>query len=164
MVVILLMAGRGDNRSNLLKILPDEADIRISDFIFTEVGKENMRWEVKARSAEYQKKLNLALLDQVRIKLTTPDGRIFILTGDEGKMQTETKDVELNGHVVMISDAGDKFSTDYLRYSDAEKRIYTDAPVRLENENMHIEGVGLSILVNKGQVTLASNVRAKINH
>ncbi len=164
MVVILLMAGRGDNRSNLLKILPDEADIRISDFIFTEVGKENMRWEVKARSAEYQKKLNLALLDQVRIKLTTPDGRIFILTGDEGKMQTETKDVELNGHVVMISDAGDKFSTDYLRYSDAEKRIYTDAPVRLENENMHIEGVGLSILVNKGQVLLASNVRAKINH
>lgn len=162
-VMIAIVKVNGDKKSNIIKILPDEADLSIQDFTYTEVGQENIRWEVKARMAQYQKKLNLAFFDRVQIKLTTPEGKVFVMTGDEGRMQTEEKDVELKGHVVIISDTGDKFSTDYLRYSDAQKKIYTDAPIVMESKKMKIQGVGLSILINKGELTLSSKVRAKIN-
>lgn len=152
-----------EKKSNIIKILPDEADVRIQDFVYTEVGKENIRWEVKAKTAQYQKKLNLALFDHVQIKLTTQEGKVFLMTGDEGRMQTDTKDVEIKGHVVVTSDTGDKFSTDYLRYSDAQKKIYTDAAVMMESRQMRIQGVGLSIFMNKGELLLSSGVRAKIN-
>jgi len=162
-VVFAIFKVSGEKKSNIIKILPDEADVRIQDFVYTEVGQENIRWEVKAKTAQYQKKLNLALFDHVQIKLTTQEGKVFHMTGDEGRMQTDTKDVEIKGHVIVTSDTGDQFSTDYLRYSDAQKKIHTDAPVTMESRRMKIQGVGLSILMNKGELLVSSGVRAKIN-
>ncbi len=162
-VIFVVVRVIGEKKANIIKILPNEADVRISDFVFTEVGQDDIRWEVKAKSAQYQKKQNLALFDQVQIKLTTKEGKVFIMTGDKGEMMTDKKDVEIKGHVVITSDTGDKFSTDYLRYSDAQKKIYTDAPVVMEGNRMKIQGVGLSIFMNKGELTLSSGVKAKIN-
>ena len=162
-VIFAVVQSIGEKKANILKILPNEADVRISDFVFTEVGQDDIRWEVKAKSAQYQKKQNLALFDQVQIKLTTKEGKVFIMTGDKGEMLTDKKDVEIKGHVVITSDTGDKFSTDYLRYSDVQKKIYTDAPVVMEGNRMKIQGVGLSIFMNKGELILSSGVKAKIN-
>lgn len=162
-VIIGIVTVGGTKKSNIIKILPDEADVRIQDFIFTEVGQDNIRWEVIAKSAQYQKKLNLALFDRVEIKLTTPEGKVFVMTGDEGRMHTDTKDVELKGHVVIVSDTKEKFSTDYLQYSDSQKKIYTDAPVMIESKQMKIQGVGLSIFISKGELLLASGVKAVIH-
>ena len=153
----------GEKKANIIKILPNEADVRIQDFVYTEVGQDDIRWEVKAKSAQYQKKQNLALFDQVHIKLTTKEGKVFTMTGDKGEMLTDKKDVEIKGHVVIISDTGDKFTTDYLRYDDAQKKIYTNAPTVMESKRMKIQGAGLSIFINKGELTLSSGVKAKIN-
>lgn len=153
----------GDKKADIIKILPDEADIRIADFVYTEVGRDDIRWEVKAKSAQYQKKQNLALFVQVQIKLTTKEGKTFTMTGDQGEMLTDKKDVTIKGHVVIASDTGEKFTTDYLRYSDAGKKIHTDAPVVMESQRFRIRGVGLSIDLTRGELTLSSGVRAKIN-
>lgn len=162
-VIFAIVQVIGEKKANIIKILPNEADVRIQDFVYTEVGQDNITWEVKAKSAQYQKKQNLALFDQVQIKLTTQEGKVFTMTGDKGEMLTDKKDVEIKGHVVITSDTGDKFLTDYLRYSDAQKKIYTDAPVVMENKRMKIQGVGLSIFMDKGELTLSSGVKAKIN-
>jgi len=162
-VVFAITRVMGEKKANVIKILPDEADVRIQDFIYTEVGQNNIRWEVKAKSAQYKKKQNLAVFDRVEIKITTQEGKVFVMTGDKGEMVTDKKDVEIKGHVVITSDAGDKFSTDYLRYSDTQKKIHTDAPVAMENKRMKIKGVGLSILIEKGELTVASGVKAEIN-
>ncbi len=170
-LMILVLAGAvlyaflrapGGKKENLVKILPDEADVRIADFFYTEVGKDDLRWEVKAKTAQYQKKQNLALFDQVQMKLITQKGKTFVMTGDKGEMRTDTKDVEIRGRVVVTADTGEKFSTDVLRYNDARKKIYTDAPVLMETSRMKIQGVGLSILMDKGELALASGVKAKI--
>ena len=162
-VIFAIYKVGGEKKASVIKILPDEADVRIQNFVYTEVGQENIKWEVKAKTAQYQKKLNLALFDRVQIKLTTQEGKIFHMTGDEGRMHTDTKDVEIKGHVVVTSDTGDKFTTDYLQYSDAQKKISTDAPITMESAKMKISGVGLSIFMDKGQLLLSSGVRAKIN-
>jgi len=161
-VIFAMLQIAGKKKENILKILPDEADVQISDFVYTEIGQDKIRWEVKAKTAQYQKKQNLALFDQVQIKLTTPEGKLFIMTGDKAEMLTDKKDVEIKGHVVIISDTGEKFSTDYLHYRDAQKKIYTEAPVVMESARMKIEGVGLSILMNEGELTLFSRVKATI--
>ncbi|MBE3094287.1 MAG: LPS export ABC transporter periplasmic protein LptC [Actinobacteria bacterium] len=147
---------------NLVKILPDNVDLQMKGFVYTEVGEGNSQWEVKAKTATYYKKQNLALFDQVQIKLTMSDGKVYLMTGDKGQMLTDKKDVEIKGNVVITSDAGDKFYTDYLNYSDAEKKFYTNAPVSMENKRMKIKGVVLTLFINKGQLNLSSMVKAKI--
>jgi LPS export ABC transporter protein LptC len=147
---------------NLLKALPD-VDLKIKGFNYTEVGEANAKWEVKADIATYDKKQNLAVFDRVQIKLTTSDGKVFEMSADKGQMFTDKKNIEIENNVVIISDAGDKFSTDHLSYNDAEKKFYTDAPVTMENKRMKITGVGLTLFMNTGKLNLSSLVKAKIN-
>ena len=66
------------------------------------------------------------------------------------------------GNVVVLSDANDRFMTDYLQYEDSDKKIFTDAPVTIENERMKIQGVGLQVHINRGELTLSSSVRASL--
>ena len=49
---------------NLLKALPDNVDLQIKGFVYTEVGEANAKWEVKAETATYNKKQNLAVFDR----------------------------------------------------------------------------------------------------
>jgi len=69
----------------------------------------------------------------------------------------------MRGHVVLVSDAGDRFSTDDLYYSDREKKIYTNAPVMMENNRMNITGKGLVLYLNRGEIDIPSMVKAKIH-
>ena len=143
--------------------MPDHVDLRIKDFIYTEVGEAGSKWEVRAQTAQYNKKQNLALFDHVQIKLTTAEKKVYVMTGDKGQMLTDKKDIEIKGNVIIVSDSGDRFTTDYLKYSDVEKKFYTDAPVIMENKRMKIKGVGLTLFMNTGELNLSSSVKAKIN-
>jgi LPS export ABC transporter protein LptC len=147
---------------DLLKVFQDSVDLRIKGFVYTEVGDANAKWEVKAETATYEKKQNLALFDKVQIKLTTSDGKVFEMTADEGRMLIKEKNIEIKGNVVINSENGDKFFTDYLNYSDAEKKFYTEAPVTMENKRMKITGRGLVLFINKGELNIPSMVKAKI--
>ncbi|MGV8056789.1 MAG: LPS export ABC transporter periplasmic protein LptC [Smithellaceae bacterium] len=161
--VVAAIRNSSDKPKNILKILPDHVDLQIKDFVYTEVDASNSKWEVKALTAQYQKKQNLALLDQVQIKLTTAEKKVYVMTGDKGQMLTDKKNIEIRGNVVIVSDTGDRFTTDYLKYSDAEKKFYTDAPVIMKNNQMKITGRGLTLFMNTGELNLASSVKAKIN-
>jgi Uncharacterized protein conserved in bacteria len=162
-VVLVIINNIYDKPQNIVKLLPDHVDLQIKDFIYTEVGEANSKWEVKADNAKYIKKENLALFDRVKIKLTTAEGKVFTMTGDKGQMHTEKKDIQIKGNVVIVSDTGDKFSTEYLNFNDAEKKVYTAAPVTMENKRMKIKGTGLTLYIKTGVLNLSSLVKAKIN-
>ena len=162
-VIAVIIRNISDKPQNILKILPDHVDLQIKDFIYTEVGEANAKWEVKAQTAQYNKKQNLALFDQVQIKLTTAEKKVYVMTGDKGQMLTDKKDIEIKGNVIIVSDSGDRFTTDYLKYSDAGKKFYTEAPVIMENKRMKITGIGLTLFMNTGELNLSSSVKAKIN-
>ena len=73
------------------------------------------------------------------------------------------KDIQIKGNVVIISDKGDRLSTNYLNFNDAEKKVYTYAPVTIENKKMKIKGTGLTLYIKTGELNLSSLVKAKIN-
>ncbi len=160
--IFAIIRNINDKPKNVLKILPAHVDLQIKDFVYTEVGEGNSKWEVKARTAQYNKKQNIAVFDQVQISLTTAEKKVYQMSGDKGQMLTDKKDIEIKGNVVITSDSGDRFTTDYLKYSDAEKKFYTDAPVTMENARMKLMGKGLILFMNKGELKLLSSVKAEI--
>jgi LPS export ABC transporter protein LptC len=162
-VIVAVIRNVGSKPKNVLKILPDHVDLQIKDFVYTEVGAANSKWEVKAQTAQYNKKQNLAVFDRVQIKLTTAEKKVYQMTGDKGQMLTDKKDIEIKGNVVIVSESGDRFTTDYIKYSNAERKFYTDAPVVMENHKMKIMGKGLVLFMNTGELNLLSSVKAKIN-
>jgi LPS export ABC transporter protein LptC len=146
----------------ILKIMPDRVDLDVRQILYREVGNDNSKWEVKAEKASYVKKENQAFFDKVEIKLYLPDGRTFLMTGDKGQLNTATKDIEITGNVVIVSEGGERFETDSLQYSFAEKRMHTGAAVIMQAPRLQIRGVGMSLSLEKKSFTLSSKVRARI--
>jgi LPS export ABC transporter protein LptC len=160
-VVLLYRSGWNKTESGL-KIIPGNIDLEIKEFVYTEIGEHKTKWEVKAHSATYDKKRNLAWMDKVKIKLTMADGKVFEMSADKGQMDTKKKDVQISGSVVILSNSGDKFMTDDICYSDQEKKFFTDSPIIMENNGMRITGRGMVLYMNKGQLKIPSEVRATI--
>ena len=133
----------------LLKALQDNVDLQIKGFVYTEVGENKGKWEVKAASASYDKKQNLAVLEQVRVTVITADGKKYEMKADKGRIFTDKKNMNISGNVVITSDDGDNF--------------FTDAPVRMESRRIRITGQGLAIFLNSGELSIPSMVKANIH-
>ena len=69
-------------------------------------------------------------------------GQVARLTAEKGTMDEETKDVEVAGSVVVISDQGDTLRTDSLRWTNAQGKIYGDGPVEIATKDVVETGVG----------------------
>jgi LPS export ABC transporter protein LptC len=158
--VILAVGIWRQPEKTLLKVMSDKVDLQVRNVHYTEVGDSGMKWEIDADTARYQKKENLALFDKVTVKLVTKDGRTYVMNGDRGRFNTESRDMQIEGNVVIVSEAGDRFTTDRLQYRHAEKRIDTDGPVVMENRRVRISGVGMTLALDGKKVSLLSKVRA----
>jgi len=162
LTTIFVIGMRKDPGKALLKIMSDRVDLQVRDVHYTEVGDSGMKWEITADAARYQKKENLALFDKLEIKLFMKDGMTFVMTGDHGRLNTESRDMEIEGNVGIVSENGDRFATDRLRYRNADKVIETDRPVVMENETVRVSGVGMVVTLEGKKVTILSQVRARM--
>jgi LPS export ABC transporter protein LptC len=152
-----------EDKHPALKIIDDKVDLYIKDVHYTEVGESGNRLEINADSAAFLKKENQARFDRVRMKLIQPDGKVYELSADRGSLRTDLKDVEIEGNVVIVSSGGDRFTTGRLQYSDKEKKISTEDVVTLQNPRFEVTGKGMIILLKSNQVTIARNVKARVN-
>ena len=146
----------------ILKVLPDHVDMQVRDVLYTDVSADGSKWEIKAKTVTFVRKENLALFDQVHVKLNPADGRTYVMTGKQGRFWTVTKDLDVTGDVVIISDRGDRITMDVLRYSDRDKIMTTDSDVTLDNATTRLKGKGMRVDINKRHVQILSHVNAII--
>lgn len=159
-VAVVIVSIPKDAGKEPLKIISDHVDLQVRNVRFTEVGDAEMTLEITAEVARYQKKDKLAFFDKPAVKLLLKDGRTFIMTGDRGRFNTESKDMEIEGHVGIVAENGVRFTTDRLRYSNAGKLIETEGTVVMENKRIRVSGVGMTLSLEEKRVALLSQVRA----
>lgn len=161
-ILLFLWEQGKDASKKILKVLPDHVDMQVNDVLYTDVSADGSKWEIRAKTVTYVRKENLALFDQVVVKMIPSDGRIFIMTGNKGRFWTTTKDLDVTGDVVIISEQGDRITMDVLRYSDRDKILSTDSDVTLDNQTTRLKGKGMRIDINKRHVKIMSHVNALI--
>lgn len=159
---VVIIGMRKEPGKELLKIMSDRVDLQVRDVHYTEVGDSGMKWEINADTARYQKKENLAFFDKLTVKLVMKDGKTFVMTGDRGRLNTESRDMEIEGNVGIVSENGDRFTTDRLRYRNSDKVIETDRPVTMENQRFQVNGVGIVVSLEGKTVAILSQVRARL--
>lgn len=150
-------------QKTLMKIMADSVDLQVVNVHYTEATNEGVKWEIKADSAQYRKKENLAVFKNPDIKLIMPSGRVFVMTGNEGMVHQDSKDMEISGNINLVSNNGDQFKTERLSYSGSEKRCYTHAPVTLKNSRIQIDANGMSLSLKDEHLTLFSGVKALLH-
>jgi LPS export ABC transporter protein LptC len=156
----IMIGSRRDPGKALLNIMSDRVDLQVRNVHYTEVGESGMKWEITADTARYQKRDNMAFFDKVTVRLVTKDGKTFVMTGDRGRFNTESRDIEIEGNVGIVSENGDRFATERLQYRNADKVMKTDRPVTMENRSVRVSGVGMIFSLDGQKLTILSQVRA----
>lgn len=137
-----------------------KADLTIQTIHLVENRGGRTEWELDARTSESFRKEKITVLKDVKAKFYPVGHPVVHLSGREGRLKTDTKDMTINGDVVIRSEAGYTLKTQKLRYDATKRWVDTDLPVELRREGIVIEGVGFSASIDGKIFTVHHDVKA----
>jgi LPS export ABC transporter protein LptC len=138
--------------------IASSADLRIKE-AHIEEETAGVRWRLKADQALIFDAEGRTALRAIVVDVFERD-RSWTLVGEEGDLFQATKNLEIRKNVVLTSSDGMRLETSVLRWQGAEKRLWTDAPVRLSRAGAVADGTGLEVQMGGEYTTLAGPVRA----
>ena len=87
----------------VMKKLDAGVDIEIENFEVVHEVNEGKKWELKADLAQVDLEKDLTRLTNVDLKIKDGDKQEFWVVADSGSIQNNSKDIELDGNVKMVS-------------------------------------------------------------
>jgi LPS export ABC transporter protein LptC len=162
-VFVLVVAGVLISRTRTVRVESLGSGSSKADFRIKEVQLEEesggVRWQLKAEQAlvfESEGHTRLSKID-LKVKERT---RSWAVVGEEGDLERDTKNLEVRRNVVLTSDDGLRLETTVLRWHGGERRLWTDAPVRIERSGVVIEGTALDVKMAEEATAVGGRVHA----
>jgi LPS export ABC transporter protein LptC len=119
-------------------------------------------WELEAKTVRLYQDENISVLEDVKVTYYAKEGRIFYLTGKQGKIYQDSKDVELMGDVVLTSNDGYQLKTQSVSYQHLEKTVSTADPVEIEGEQIRLTGKGMLVDMDAKTFKVLSQVKTQL--
>lgn len=142
-------------------------DQSIKDMHMIETHEGRKEWELWADNARSIKANEMLELDKVRAVFFSDSGVTFNVTGQKGNVQVKSKDLKVEGDVLIRSSNGYIFRTPSMQYNSKARRISTLDPVEmtgpkdLQGNALRLTGVGLEAFLEKGSMEVLRDVRAQ---
>ena len=134
------------------------ADLHVKEVdIHEESGR--VHWRLTAEQALVFEEEGRTNLQTVAVQLTEPT-RSWTIVGDEADLSQRRQNLELRRNVVVTSSDGLRLETTVLRWVGNQKRLWTDAPVKISRDNSVIYGRGLEVMMEEEKTTIGGRVRA----
>ncbi len=159
-LVLYVLCAAHKGEQNILNVLSEKVDLQIKNFHYTEVGDPDLTWEIIADTATYIKKDDVTHFENFKATLAFSRGDTYTITGNNGSLHTDTKDMDIHGNVVAVSDKGDRFETESLSYTHSNEEIRSKDAVKMTRPGVDLKGKGIHISLKDKKVTLLSDVRA----
>jgi lipopolysaccharide export system protein LptC len=124
----------------------EQADAKLSEFIFTQSKGDVLQWQVQAKQARVYEQQKQALLHDVALTFYGGDGEEVTVHGDEGTLDTASKNFMLSNRevpIIVTTRSGYTIYTNHLVWTDKAKEIHTEDPVRIVGHGLEIRGLGL---------------------
>ena len=141
------------------------ADLSLGQFEYTETRQGRKQWTIVADSAGYHKEQARTRIANPRVTFFSQEsdsGDIF-LSARHGEVNTETRELEVWGDVLVESAAGYTLKGERLFYDDARRLITSQAPVRILFDGFDVAGRGLRLNVTSRVLEIPREVEARID-
>jgi len=145
----------------LAQIPHGEADMRLEKIRFVEDKHGQKTWELEAKAIHQYQAQNILMLEDVKVTFYTKDGRSFILSGNRGKVEQDSKNMELVGDVVLTSSDGYRLKTHSISYRHADKKATTSDPVEIEGKEIQVIGRGMLVDMEARIIKILSQVKTR---
>ena len=138
------------------------ADLKLDRVHYTETREGVKEWELEAASAVYYREQNTLTLEKVRATFYGKNQETYVLVGERGRYNTQTKVIEAFDGVVVDSSSGYQLRTQGLRYEADQRELRTSDPVEIKGPDMQIEGVGMVVELNRQFMKILGGVTATL--
>ena len=142
---------------------PQQADYQIKEIHINETLEGNLRWTLDADQAEMFDKNQRTVMKKVVVRVFSKDGS-WTVRGDEGTLDNNTRDVVLQGNVVVTSSDGLQMKTVELAWRNRDRNLSTDQSVEIQRAGTTIVGRGLDVRMQEERAVLERNVRVVITN
>lgn len=138
-----------------------QADYRVKEIHINETLDGNLRWTLDADQAEVFDKDQRTVMRKVVVRVFSRDA-VWTVTGDEGVLDNDKRDVTLHGNVVVQSNDGLRMTTPEIHWRNKERHLFTGAAVEIRRAGTTITGRGLDVRMPEQQAVVERNVRVVI--
>ena len=139
------------------------ADLKLDRVHYTETREGMKEWELEAASAVYYREQNTLALEKVRATFYGKNQETYVLVGEKGRYNTQTKVIEVYDGVKVDSSLGYQLRTQGLRYQADQKELSTSDPVEMKGPDMQVEGVGMVIELNRQCLRILGGVTTTLS-
>jgi len=152
-----------DLAQKALELVPGVSQ-HIQDFRRVKVHEGRKVWEVAAQDAQYFEEDKAVIVRDAVVQWFMKDGRILGLSGAEGRITLEDREVthvELHGDI-SVTLADYVVHTDRATYDRQRDLISAPGQVDLSGHNLHVRGEGMELEVEAQRVKLLDRVSTDI--
>lgn len=164
-VFATICAGETEEEGNIEGIKnvdKTQTDADLKGISYTQTKDGFKEWLLTADSGSYFEDKGLVSLAHIHMTFYRRDGKRIILTGERAKLDAVTKDIEVNGNVIVIPDEGYRLKTDSLKYCASKRYIYTQDRVYMIGQNVSVEGMGMEFHVDSKRIIILRDVKTII--
>lgn len=146
---------------------PMKADQKVSGMHLVESQSGKRDWELFSQSAEGSQGSGTWKLNQVRALFYNKEKVEFTVTGDEGSVDSKTRDLNIRGHVVTKSANGYSFETPSIFYRSGSRLIQSPdevvmkGPQDKDGEGFYLKGSDMVVDVDKSLMQIRGQISAQ---
>jgi LPS export ABC transporter protein LptC len=104
----------------------------------------------------------MMVLENVKVTFYAKEGRIIYLTGKQGKVYQDSKNVDVSGDVELTTSDGYQLKTHSASYNHLEKIVSTADPVEIEGDQIRLTGKGMLVDVEAKTFKILSDVKTQL--
>lgn len=145
--------------------LSHQADAAVKGFSFVQSKDGRVDWTIQATQARVFDTDAKAVLSDVQVTLMGPDGVTMTVAGDEGTINTASKDFVLSkksGNLALVLSSGYTIYTPRFTWDNQTHRIWTDEPVTIKGPGLEATGHGLDAFLATQEMRIRRNVHVGI--
>lgn len=124
----------------------EQADAKLLEFTFTQSKGDMVQWQVQAKQARLFEREKRAVLRDVALTFYGMEGDEVTVYGEEGTLDTATKNFALANReapIVVTTKSGYTIYTNHLVWTDETKELRTEDSVRMVGHGLEVRGQGL---------------------
>jgi LPS export ABC transporter protein LptC len=153
----LLSRVKLDGKAALSVTIQDEANVIIENIQQSSIRDGKKEWSLKADQAQLFKAKNQAVLYGLNVTFFLENNDEVYLTAKEGVLNTETKDIQVFGNVVIQNDKA-KLETEKLNYDHKRRIFISKERVKISGDGSELTADSLIFYISTKRAILEGNV------
>ena len=136
--------------------------VELKNVAYSTTNNDNFKeWDLTAESAQYLQAEKRVILENLLVNVYRPNGRIYIIRGQHGDLNTESRDIKMHGAIWGVMPDNTTIQTETIDYEHAKRLITTQDKIFIKrNGKFALEGKGMIIDMANEKMTILSNVKA----